>query len=339
MQTIGVIGAGAWGTALAQMLSAGGRDVLLWAREPEVVESINTRHENTLYLPSAVLDENLKATESLHEAAQRDVLLLVTPAQHVRATLKSIRSELSEGKTLVICAKGIELESGLLLSQVCEEVVPDANLAVLTGPTFASEIAKGLPGAVTIGVKDKDVGAELQDLLGVKGFRPYVTDDMIGVQLGGAIKNVIAIACGVVYGRQLGESARAALLTRGVAEIARLGVAMGAKKDTLLGMCGIGDLMLTASSMQSRNFSLGAALGEGQSMESILSQRNAVTEGVHTAQSTLALAEKYAVDMPITSAVYKCLHEGMAVDDAIEQMLNRPFKYDMAGKETRKKEI
>lgn len=337
METIGVIGAGAWGTALAQMLSAGGRDVLIWAREPEVVESINTKQENTVYLPSIELSENLKATESLSEVAGRDVLLLVTPAQHVRTTLESIKSELSEGKTLVICAKGIELESGLMLSQVCEEVVPSATTAVLTGPTFAGEIAAGLPGAVTIGVVDKDVGAELQDLLGVKGFRPYVTDDIIGVQLGGAIKNVIAIACGVVYGRQLGESARAALLTRGVAEIARLGVAMGAKKETLLGMCGIGDLMLTASSMQSRNFSLGSALGEGKSMESILSARNAVTEGVHTARSTLELAKKYAVDMPITEAVYKCLHEGLSVDEAIEQMLNRPFKYDMAGKETRKK--
>ena len=291
MQTIGVIGAGAWGTALAQLLSHGGRDVLIWAREPAVVESINNDHENTAYLPGIELDQALKATESISEVAKRDVLLLVTPAQHVRATLKSIRSELSEAKTLVICAKGIELDSGLLLSEVCEEIVPEAAIAVLTGPTFASEIAMGLPAAATIGVKDKDVGAELQDLLGVKGFRPYVTEDIVGVQLGGAVKNVIAIACGVVYGRQLGESARAALLTRGVAEIARLGVAMGAKKETLLGMCGIGDLMLTGSSMQSRNFSLGAELGEGKSLEHILKQRSAVTEGIHTARATLALAK------------------------------------------------
>lgn len=337
MNTIGVIGAGAWGTALAQMLSHGGRDVLLWAREPKVVDDVNNNHENTSYLPGIELDEALKATESLSDVAKRDVLLLVTPAQHVRSTLKSMRGELSEGKTLVICAKGIELETGLLLSQVCEEVVPEATVAVLTGPTFASEIAMGLPAAATIGVSDKDVGAELQELLGVHGFRPYITQDIIGVQLGGAIKNVIAIACGVVYGRQLGESARAALLTRGVAEIARLGVAMGAKKETLLGMCGIGDLMLTGSSMQSRNFSLGAELGEGKSMESILSNRSAVTEGVHTARATLDLAKKYAVDMPITEAVYKCLHEGLPVDDAIEQMLNRPFKYNITGKETRKK--
>ena len=336
MKTIGIIGAGAWGTALAQMLSKGGRDVVLQARETELVESINAKHENTIYLPGIELDENIRATDCLKDVARRDVLLIVTPAQYVRSTLEEIKDEIQK-KILVVCSKGIELESGKLLSQVCQEVAPDATIAVMTGPTFASEIALGLPAAATIGIKDKDIGAELQDLLGVKGFRPYITDDVIGVQLGGAIKNVIAIACGVVYGRELGESARAALLTRGVAEIARLGVAMGAKKTTLLGMCGIGDLMLTASSMQSRNFSLGAALGEGKSMESILSQRNAVTEGVHTARSTLKLAKQYAVDMPITEAVYKCLHEDLSVEDAIEQMLNRPFKYNIKGKETRKK--
>lgn len=336
MQTIGVIGAGAWGTALAQVLSNEDRDVLLWAREESVVEDINKHHENTEYLPSVELNENLKATTALEDVASRDILLFVTPAQHLRSTLNSIKSYYRQDQVIVVCSKGIELESGMLLSQVVEDVIPEAKVAVMTGPTFASEIARGLPGAVTIGVKDADLGAMLQDTLGAKRFRPYVTTDIIGVQLGGAIKNVIAIACGVVYGRQLGESARAALLTRGVAEIARLGVAMGAKKQTLLGMCGIGDLMLTASSMQSRNFSLGAALGEGKSMESILSQRNAVTEGVHTAKATLDLAKQNAVDMPITEAVYKCLHEGLSIEDAIEDMLNRPFKYDMKGKEKRK---
>ncbi len=334
MQKIGVIGAGAWGTALAHMLASDGRDVTLWARETKLIDTIKSTHENTEYLPSIELDARLKATSDLSEVIKADVLLLVTPAQYMRKTLESVADQL-DGKILVICSKGIELDTGKLLSQVCEEVAPNAKVAVLTGPTFASEIAAGLPGAVTIGCKDTDVAANLQKLLGVKNFRPYVTEDMIGVQLGGAIKNVIAIACGVVYGRQLGESARAALLTRGVAEIARLGVAMGAKKQTLLGMCGIGDLMLTASSMQSRNFSLGAALGEGRKLEDILGNRNAVTEGLHTARSTLDLAKKFAVDMPITEAVFKCLHEGLPVDDAIEQMLNRPFKYDMVDKETR----
>lgn len=331
-QSVGVIGAGAWGTALAQAMAAHGRDVTIWARESEVVNAINKSHENTVFLPGIPLAKNLKATASLNEAASKDILLIVTPAQHVRTTLKSIKDEIKNGKAVVLCSKGIELDSGLLMSQVAEEVVPDATIAVLTGPTFASEIAKGLPGAATIAVKDKDVGQELQSVIGVPRFRPYMTTDVIGAQLGGAIKNVIAIACGVVSGRQLGESARAALLTRGIAEIARLGVAMDAKRETLLGMCGIGDLTLTCSSMQSRNFSLGSALGEGKSMKEILESRNSVTEGVHTAKSTLALAKKNAVDMPITEAVDHLLQDGYSVDDAIEEMLNRPFRYEISGK-------
>ena len=332
MKTVGVIGAGAWGTALAQVLASNGRDVTIWAREPDVVKAIDQGKENPAFLPGILLSKNLKATESLQNVASRDILLIVTPAQHVRTTLKNLKPHLSEKQPVIICAKGIELESGKLLSQVAEEETPDATIAILSGPTFAEEVARGLPAAVTIAVADKDVGKTLQETLGVPRFRPYVTDDVIGAQLGGAIKNVIAIACGIVHGRKMGDSARAALLTRGVAEIARLGIAMGAQKETLLGMCGIGDLMLTCSSMKSRNYSLGAALGEGKTLEEILSTRKAVTEGVHTAKATLALAKKNAVDMPITEAVNKCLNEGMSIDEAIEEMLNRPFKYEMSHK-------
>ena len=331
-QSIGVIGGGAWGTALAQLLASNGRKTLLWAREEDVVKSINNDNENKTFLAGIKLDESLKATNDLQEAAACDVLLMVTPAQHLRSTVESIKHHLKNGKPVVICSKGIELESGLLLSQVIESIDPEIVKAVMTGPTFASEIAKGLPGAATIACKDKDVATELQDIIGVPRFRPYATTDVIGTQLGGAIKNVIAIACGVVWGRKLGESARAALVTRGVAEIARLGVAMGAKRETLLGMCGIGDLMLTCSSMQSRNFSLGAALGEGKSLKEILDSRNAVTEGVHTVHSTLSLAQKHAVDMPISEAVANLMEEGYSVDDAIEDMLNRPFSYEISGK-------
>ncbi len=330
-QTIGVIGAGAWGTALAQLLARNDRDVMIWALEKEVADSINTKQENAVYLPNVELSKNLKSSNDLQEVASRDVLLLVTPAQHVRSTIEKIKDKLSDGKPLVICAKGIELDSGLLLSQVVEQVVPNVVMAVLTGPNFAREIAQGLPGAATIACANKDVAQELQEIVGVPGFRPYATNDVIGTQLGGAIKNVIAIACGVVTGRKLGESARAALVTRGVAEIARLGVAMGAKRETLLGMCGIGDLMLTCSSMQSRNFSLGAALGEGKTMKEILEKRVSVTEGVHTAKSTLSLAKKHAVDMPITEAVDHLLSDAFTVDDAIEEMLNRPFSYEISG--------
>lgn len=329
-KTIGVIGGGAWGTALAEALAKGGRNVTIWAMEDDVVQSINTKHENTTYLAGVPLSENLKATGDIHEAASKDVILMVTPAQHMRSTLETIKPSLDQKRPVVICSKGIELESGLLLSDVAKQTIPATRIAVLSGPTFASEVALGLPSAVTIGADSMELARELQEALGVKRFRPYVTDDLIGTQLGGAIKNVIAIACGIVTGRKLGDSARAALLTRGIAEISRLGIAMGSKKETLLGMCGIGDLMLTCSSMQSRNFSLGASLGQGEKLEDILGQRNAVTEGVHTAQSTLALAKKHAVDMPITEAVNKCLNEGMGIDEAIEEMLNRPFKYEMS---------
>jgi glycerol-3-phosphate dehydrogenase (NAD(P)+) len=325
---IAVIGGGAWGTALAQVAARAGQETLIWARESEVVAAINVKHENPTFLKGVPLHENLKATDDLNHAAQwADVVLTVTPSQFFRQTLDGIKEHFQDGKPLVICSKGVELESGLLLSQVAKEIVPNITMAVLTGPTFAREVAMGMPSAVTIGAEDMEVAKDLQAILGEARFRPYTSDDLVGTQLGGAIKNVIAIACGIVYGRQMGESARAALLTRGVAEIARLGEAMNARKETLLGMCGIGDLMLTCSSVQSRNFSLGKALGDGQTLEEILGPRKAVTEGVYTAKSTLQLARKFAVDMPITEAVNGCLNEGTSIDQAIEEMLNRPFRY------------
>ncbi len=324
MQTIGVIGAGAWGTALAQTLSVHGKDVSIWAREPETVTSINNAHINKTYLPDIPLSETLRATNDLNEIVKCDILLLVAPAQHTRSTLESIKDLIKDNQPIVICSKGIELNTGLLLSQVAEQTVPNAMIAILSGPTFASEVAKGLPGAYTIATKIEDDGKYLQDALGVKHFRPYITQDVIGAQLGGAIKNVIAIACGIITGREMGENARAALLTRGVAEIARLGGAMNAQKDTLLGMCGIGDLMLTCSSMQSRNFALGVQLGEGKTLDDILGKGN-TTEGVHTAKAVLNLAKKHNVDMPISEAISKCLHEGASIDEAIKEMLERPF--------------
>lgn len=329
MVSIGIIGAGAWGTAMGEVFAKNGQDVLIWAKEADVVAGINVNHENAMYLPKIPLSDPLKATEDLQKIPDNKIILVATPAQFVRPTLEQIKDKITPEHRLVICAKGIELETGLLMSQVVQQVVPHAVVAIMTGPTFARELASGMPGAVTIAAAKKDIGEELQKALGHPGFRPYFSDDIIGAQLGGAIKNVIAIACGVVRGRKMGDSARAALLTRGVAEIGRLGVAMGAKKETLLGMCGIGDLMLTCSSMQSRNFSLGVALGEGKSLDEILGSRKAVTEGVHTVQSTLSLAKKHAVDMPITEAVNKCLSQDASVDQAIEEMLHRPFGYEI----------
>lgn len=328
MKTIGVIGAGAWGTALAQAFATNGKDTMIWAREAETADAINAEHENTFFLSGIALDERLKATNDLNEIVAQDILLLVSPAQHLRATLEKIKGTVRDDQPIIICSKGIEIETGMLLSNVAEEVVPNATIAVLTGPTFAVEIAAGLPGAYTIATADKNTGRALQEALGVKHFRPYITQDLIGAQLSGAIKNVIAIACGIITGHKMGESARAALLTRGVAEISRLGVAMGAQKDTILGMCGIGDLVLTCSSPKSRNFSLGTALGEGKTLEEIMGSRTSVTEGVHTAQAVLSLAKKYDVDMPISEAVNACLHEGVDIDQAIGNMLDRPFSYE-----------
>ncbi len=326
MTTIAIIGAGAWGTALAQTMADGERRIVIWAREPEVVESINAKHENIPFLPGIPLHRSITATGSLSGTGDADLYLIVTPAQHVRATLASLKSQLAGGKPAVICAKGIEMKSGLLLSQVAQEEAPGATIAVLTGPTFASEIAHGLPSAVTVACTDKEAAERIRDSVASRLIRPYATDDILGAEIGGAVKNVIAIAAGIVMGRKLGESARAALITRGLAEMARLAAAMGAKRETLMGMCGVGDLMLTCSSMQSRNYSLGMQLGEGRSLEDILGERKSVTEGVFTAQALSVMAKKQAVDMPICEAVNKCLNEGASLDSVIEGMMDRPLK-------------
>ena len=329
MQTIGIIGGGAWGTALAQNFANAEKDVILWAREEDLVTAINNQHENTLFLPGVKLHENIKATGSLSVAAKADILLIVTPAQHLRSTLEAMKGDLNETKPVVICAKGVEINSGLLLSQIAQEAAPKSPLAILTGPTFAAEIARGLPSAVTLAMKDKDAAEKLAEALNSRSLRMYASDDIIGAQIGGAVKNVIAIACGVIEGKKLGDSARAALVTRGLAEIARLGSALGAKKETLMGMCGVGDLILTCSSMQSRNFSLGYALGQGETLESILAKRNSVTEGVHTAKALAVMAKNNAVEMPISEAMNSCLSEGCSVDTMIEKMLDRPVKAEM----------
>ncbi len=322
---IAIIGAGAWGTALAQSLANSGKNVVMWALEKEVVESINKHHENKLYLKDVRLNEMIKATHNLDDIKECDVYLITTPAQHVRKTLGQMKTTLT-GRPFVICSKGIEIETGCLLSDVAEDIIPDAQVGILTGPTFAGEVARGLPCAVTLAMKDKVIGQKLVSLLGSRTLRTYLCDDVIGAQIGGAIKNVIAVASGVVQGRGMGESARCALITRGLTEMARLAKAMGAKKSTLMGMCGVGDLMLTASSMQSRNFSLGMALGKGQTLEEILGERIAVTEGVHTAKALQVMAGNNAVDMPICKAVNEFLNEGAKIEEIIEKLLDRPLR-------------
>lgn len=324
-KTIGVIGGGAWGTALAHIQAEAGRDVTLWVREADVVTAISETHENTPYLPGVPLNENIKVTNSLSDLHGLDIILVVTPAQYTRATLEGLRHESMDGTPIVICSKGIEIESGKMLSDVLGETIPNAIPAVMTGPCFAREVALGLPTGVTIACADKDKAKELANDLGCRNFRPYITTDILGAQIAASVKNVLAIACGALYGMKMGENAKAALITRGIAEMGRLAKAMGANEKTLMGMCGFGDVMLTCSSMQSRNFSLGAMLGEGRTLEDILGERKSVTEGVTTARALKKLAYKNAVDMPIAETVYQVVCEAMPLEKAVGQLLDRPF--------------
>lgn len=326
MRRIGVIGAGAWGTALAMAAARAGADVVLQAREAEVVESVNARHENSLFLPGIPLDPAIRATASMNEAAQADALLLVTPAQHLRSACRALKPDLKPGVPVIICAKGIEIETGSLMSEAAEAELGSQPVAVLSGPTFAAEVAKGLPTAVTLAIRDEALGHRLLAALGGRTFRPYLSDDLVGAQVGGAVKNVLAIACGIVHGRNLGDNARAALITRGLAEIARLGARLGARAETLMGLSGLGDLTLTCSSLQSRNMSLGAALGQGRSLEEVLGERRSVAEGVYTARAVTKLAAAKGVDMPLCQAVDALLNHGADLDAIIDALMTRPFK-------------
>ncbi|QCO15367.1 NAD(P)-dependent glycerol-3-phosphate dehydrogenase [Azospirillum brasilense] len=324
---IGVIGGGAWGTALALAALRAGREALLWAREPAVVESVNAARENRDYLPGVALPAALRATGDLGEAAACDAILLVTPAQHLRSACAGLAAHLQPGTPLVICAKGIELDSHALMSEAAAAALPAGTpLAVLSGPTFAAEVARGLPTAVTLACADAALGARLVEALGSRTFRPYLSDDVVGSQIGGAVKNVLAIACGVVEGRKLGDNARAALITRGLAEITRLALALGGRPETLMGLSGLGDLTLTCSSLQSRNMSLGAALGAGRTLAEVLAERRSVAEGVYTAAAVVGLAGKRGVDMPLCAAVDAILNRGAGLDATIDGLLSRPFR-------------
>ena len=324
--SVGIIGGGAWGTALAQTMRLAGRDALLWAREPEVVAEINSGHENSLFLPGVSLDPGLKATKQLADIAALDVVLMVAPAQHVRVVAAELAPRLAKGKPLVLCAKGLEQATGKLLGEVVAETLPQATLAVLSGPSFAVDVVRGLPAALTLGCADEDLGARLIETLGYRQFRLYRSTDIIGVQLGGAVKNVLAIAAGIVEGKGLGASAHAALVTRGFAELRRFGEAFGARAETLIGLSGFGDLLLTCGSPQSRNMSLGRALGEGQTLQSVLGSRRSVAEGVHTAAAVAKVADEKGIDMPIAQAVHAIVAGKATVNQAIEALLSRPFK-------------
>ena len=329
-QTIGVIGAGAWGTALAQTAAKAGRDVLIWSFEQDVADVINNKHENTIYLPDVALQPDITAVTAMADLDVCDAVLAVAPAQHLRGTLEKFAPFAKRGLPIILCAKGIEQSSLSMMTQVLAETIPSAIPAVLSGPSFAIDTAQGLPTAVTLACKDEAIGNALIQALGTPRFRPYLATDLVGAEIGGAVKNVLAIGCGIVEGRGLGKSAHAALIARGFAEMTRLALALGAKRETLAGLCGLGDLVLTCSSPQSRNMSCGLALGRGVHLDDILGSRRSVTEGVASAPAVVALAKRNGVEMPICEAVDDILAGRTSVEDAIEALLARPFTLESA---------
>jgi len=328
-QSVGIIGAGAWGTALAITARRAGRDVLIWAHEPETILAINETHQNNVFLPGVPLDPAIEATSSFSEAATCDMLLMVTPAQHLRAIAGELKPYVKDGQPFVICSKGIEQETGKLMSQIASDLLPMAEIAVLSGPSFATEVARGLPAAVTMATADEELGSTLAHALSHPPFRCYWSGDVIGAEIGGAVKNVYAIAAGIVVGKALGASAHAGLVTRGFAEMTRLGVALGARLETMVGLSGLGDLVLTCGSPQSRNMSLGIALGQGQSVEEALKGRLTVTEGVPTAGAMVEIAGARGIELPIAEQVHAVVSGRMTVDEAIEALLSRPLRSEI----------
>ena len=318
---VGIIGGGAWGTALAQVASAGGRETLLWAFEPEVVETINDGRANPLFLPGIQLNESIRATTDINDLGGCDAWLVVTPAQHMRNVLE--QAPVCD-IPMVLCSKGIEEKSGDFLHNVAREACPGAQVGVLSGPTFADEVARGLPTAVTLAAEDLALAERLRDRIAQPTFRIYVSDDVAGAEIGGAVKNVLAIACGVVEGKGLGQNARAALIGRGFAEMTRFGLHCGARRETLAGLSGLGDLVLTCSSTSSRNYALGLGIGQGRSTGELLADRRTIAEGAFTAPVLARLARERGIEMPVVEAVDALLAGRATVDQVLGELLARP---------------
>ncbi|SEH16145.1 glycerol-3-phosphate dehydrogenase (NAD(P)+) [Sphingopyxis sp. YR583] len=319
----GVIGGGAWGTALAQLLAADGAPVRLWAREEDVVADINTGHRNRAFLPDAALSPSLTATGHLADMADLDALLVVVPVPFLRAVL----TDLPTGNApLIFCSKGMEAGSFAFPIDMARDLTPQRPHAVLSGPTFAHEVAAGLPTAITLAAADVELATDIAHALARPHFRPYVSTDVIGAEIGGAVKNILAIACGIVDGAGLGLNARAALISRGFAEMTRFGLARGAQAETLAGLAGLGDLVLTCTSSNSRNFALGQGLGRGEAAEVLMADRRTVAEGAFSAPVVAAAARADGIDMPITDTVARLVSGETRVGDAIQALLSRPLR-------------
>lgn len=323
---VGVIGAGAWGTALALVAARAGHQVTLWARQENIASDINAVHENKARLPGVVLSDSIVATSAPADLAASDLILIATPAQSMREVMGRFGGHLAAGTPAIITAKGIEKATSRFMTEVLCEVCPDLEPLVLSGPSFAADVARELPTAVTLAARTLDLARPAAEALSLPTFRPYISDDLAGVQVGGAVKNVLAIACGIVTGQGLGESARAALIARAFAELSRFGTALGARRETLTGLSGLGDLVLTCSSAQSRNFRLGLALGEGQSLSAATTGANGVSEGVYTASAIVRIAGEHGIEVPVSAAVNGILDGSLSIPAAIGSLMQRPLK-------------
>jgi len=325
-QQVGVIGAGAWGTALALVAARAGHQVILWAREPETSREINVTRENKARLPDIRLPEEISATSAPEDLSVCDLIMIATPAQAMREVMERFRPHLQPGIPAVITAKGIEQGTSQFLADVLREICPAVDPMILSGPSFAADVARQLPTAVTLAARSLGQARPVAEALSSPTFRPYISDDLVGVQIGGAVKNVLAIACGIVTGHGLGESARAALIARAFAELSRFGTALGARRETLTGLSGLGDLVLTCSSSQSRNFRLGLALGQGQSFEAATASAGGVTEGAYTAEAVVRIADSRGIDVPVSAAVHAILKGRLSIPQAIAALMQRPLK-------------
>ena len=329
MQKIGVIGAGIWGTALAITAERAGNEVLCWARDEKVVFDINLNHKNSKYLKDVVLSNNIRATNSLEEVlGVSDVVLLCVSAQHTREMLCKIRDYVKENNIIVLCAKGIEESSGKMLSEIADDELKSGNIAILSGPGFANDVAQKKFVSVTIGARDENVARKVAQMIGTPYFRPYMTTDIISVQIGGSVKNVIAIASGIVEGAEFGDGARAALITRGFHEMAKLTEKLGGRLTTLKGMCGLGDLVMTASCVQSRNFSFGVEVGKSGNASKVMANNTKTVEGIYTTKAVVKRAKELGIEMPISEVMEKLLFDGVLLNDAMEELLSRPYKVE-----------
>jgi glycerol-3-phosphate dehydrogenase (NAD(P)+) len=331
MSYISVIGAGSWGTTLACLLSNKGYDITLWVREKDVAEEINNTRTNSAYLPDITLPDDLRITHSIDDAVKKARYVLnAVPAQYTRAVFKEAFPYMPEQAIIISASKGIERGTLLTVSSILKEL-SDHPVAVLSGPSFAKEVIKKLPAAVTLATEDKKIGVTLQEMFNINNFRVYTHDDILGVEIGGALKNVMAIASGISDSLGLGNNARASLITRGLVEMTRLGVAMGAKERTFSGLSGIGDLVLTCTSPLSRNYTVGIKLGQGMKLKDILNQTRSVAEGVATAESAFELSKKYNIEMPIVEQVYRVLYEDKDPVLAVKDLLERSLKTEFYG--------